>query len=82
MVRSGFFLTFALERSGSCTAVRNIVGVAPPLPFGLNQARQHGKRCTITFHTRLTVGYLPAFCVCVCVKVLRVMVFIGCCSRY
>lgn len=79
MICSGFFHTFVLERSGSCTAVRNIAGVAPPLPIGLNPARQHGKKCIITFHTRLTVGYLLRLWTFVQMRVHKATAFIGCC---
>lgn len=72
-----FFHTFALERSGSSTAVRNFEGVAPPLPFDLNPARQHGNLCTITFHTRPIVGYLLRCFLSGLRKALPVMVFIG-----
>ena len=57
-----FFHTFVLERSGSSKAVRYIAGVAPPLPLTHQPARQHGILCTITFHTRPTVGYLLQCC--------------------
>lgn len=76
-----FFIPLFFERSGSSIAVRYIVGVAPPLPFDLNPARQHGKRCIITFLTRVIVGFLLPSCACACVKVRQVMAFIGCSWR-
>lgn len=53
------FVTLPPDWSGRCTAVRIMEGVAPPLPQTFNPARQHGILCTITFHIRQTVGYLP-----------------------
>lgn len=76
-----FFCTFAL-RSGSPIAVRDMEGVAPPLPFDLNPARRHGILCTITFRTRLIVGYLRTFCAYLSTKAQRATAFIGCFLNY
>ena len=53
---SEFLRTFAPAKAGSSSVVRNIAGVAPPLPNALEPARQHDKTCTTIFHTPRMLG--------------------------